>query len=69
MNLSDTIIKIIKSFKPIEAKTQIKNPVINYKSPTNYVFQKFEMDKSQFETLVSEISSKIIETITKALDS
>ncbi len=38
MNITDQITKVVKSFKPVEVKTEIKNPAVNYQSPTNIFY-------------------------------
>lgn len=64
------ILKIIKDFKPIEIKAEIKNPSIvsggiKYKSPdiTNFNFNEVQVDNSQLNILVEKLSDKVIEGI------
>lgn len=61
------ILKIIKDFKPIEIKAEIKNPSvvrggIKYKSPdvTNINFNEVQIDSRQLNVLVDRLSDKMI---------
>lgn len=69
MGITDEVAKIIKSFKPIEIKTEIKNPsiapVVNYKSPTNnvYNFQTLELNNVQLNSMANKITNNVIEGI------
>ena len=70
MGIIDDVTKIIGSFKPVDIKTEIKNPTIsptvNYKSPTtNINFQSVEIGSSQVDSFVDKISDKVIEGIKK----
>lgn len=64
------ILKIIKDFKPVEIKTEIKNPSIvrggiKYKSPdiTNINFNEVQIDNKQLTVLVDKLSDKMISGI------
>lgn len=69
MSVTDEVAKIVKSFKPIDIKGEIKNPtiapVVNYQSPTNntYNFQSVQMDNTQLNIMVDKISDNLIEGI------
>ncbi|HVZ67065.1 MAG TPA: hypothetical protein VG917_02280 [Patescibacteria group bacterium] len=69
MSVTDEVAKIVKSIKPIDIKTEIKNPsfapVINYNSPTNnnYTFQSIEIDNSQLNLIAKHVTNNVIEGI------
>ena len=64
MSITDEAVKIVKSFKPFDIKTEIKNPTINYQSPTNnFYFKSIKIDMSQFNLMIEAISNKIVEQI------
>lgn len=68
MSIIDEVTKIVKSFKLIDIKTEIKNPtiapVINYKSPTNsnFNFQSLEINNTQLNQLADKVTDNLMET-------
>ncbi len=69
MSFIDDVAKIIGSFKPIDIKTEIKNPtiapVLSYQSPTNntFNFQSVEINNTQLNTMADKITDTLIEGI------
>lgn len=61
--------KIIKNFKPVEIRNEIKNPSIikggvRYKSPNvNINFSEINVDNKQLTVLAEKLSDKVIERI------
>lgn len=68
MSIIDEVAKIVKSFKPVEIKSEIKNPsfapIINYKPTTNnFNVGSIEMSNVQLNNAVDKISDDNIEGI------
>ena len=61
MSITDTAAKIVESFKPIEVKTEIKNPVVNYKTQTNnFYFQSCEINREQLNQVIEQVAQKMV---------
>lgn len=69
MSITDEVTKVVKVFKPIELATEIKNPVVNYQSPTNNFYFNSNLNSEELKQIAQIIAGRVVEEIRSLKDS